>query len=263
MFANELLVTPIEYLKGVGPDRAGLLKKELNIYNYGDLLQHFPYRYIDRSKIYAISEISDHNTFIQLKGKFSRMEETGIGRANRLTAIFSDETGSVEIVWFNAIQWVKQYLKPGETYVLFGKPNVFNTKLNFTHPELELFSNFEANPLLQGFQPMYNTSEKMKKRGLDSKGMSKIIHQLIKTLKSSDIPEILPEYLISQYRLPSRYEAYCNIHLPTQPGDQTNAERRLKFEELFIQQLRMIKLQLSRKREKGHIFEQIGPSFNE
>jgi ATP-dependent DNA helicase RecG len=110
---------------------------------------------------------------------------------------------------------------------------------------------------------MYNTSEKMKKRGLDSKGMSKIIHQLIKTLKISDIPEILPEYLITQYRLPSRYEAYCNIHLPSKPGDQSNAERRLKFEELFIQQLRMIKLQLSRKREKGHIFETIGPLFNE
>lgn len=263
MFANDLLLTPIEYLKGVGPDRAGLLKKELSIFNYGDLLQHFPYRYIDRSKIYTISEISDLNTFIQLKGKFSRMEETGIGRANRLTAIFSDETGSVEIVWFNAIQWVKQYIKPGETYVLFGKPSVFNTKINFTHPELELFTNFEANPLLQGFQPMYNTSEKMKKRGLDSKGMSKIIHQLIKTLKISDIPEILPEYLITQYRLPSRYEAYCNIHLPSKPGDQSNAERRLKFEELFIQQLRMIKLQLSRKREKGHIFETIGPLFNE
>lgn len=263
MSSNDLLITPVEYLKGVGPDRASLLKKELNIYNYGDLLQHFPYRYIDRSKIYSISEISDLNTFIQLKGKFSRMEETGIGRAQRLTAIFSDDSGSVEIVWFNAIQWVKQYIKPGETYVLFGKPGVFNSKINFTHPEIELFSNFESNPLLQGFQPLYNTSEKMKKRGLDSKGMAKIIHQLIKTLKVSDIPEILPEYLLSQYRLPSRYYAYCNIHLPTNPDDQTHAERRLKFEELFVQQLRMIKLQLSRKRESGHVFERIGPLFNE
>jgi ATP-dependent DNA helicase RecG len=193
---SHILDTPIEYLKGVGPEKASILKKEANIFKFRDLLDLYPYRYVDRSKFATIQEISEANTYIQLKGTFIKIEEVGQGRAKRLTALFKDETGVVEVVWFNATKWIKEFIKPNEVYVLFDRPSVFNGKYNFTHPEIETLATYLTSGK-QGYQALYNTSEKMKQRGLDSRAILKLVNQLLQTIKKEDIAEMLPVYLLN------------------------------------------------------------------
>lgn len=259
---SHVLDTPIEYLKGVGPEKASILKKEANIFKFRDLLDLYPYRYVDRSKFATIQEISEANTYIQLKGTFIKIEEIGQGRAKRLTALFRDETGTVEVVWFNATKWIKELIKPQQVYVLFDKPSVFNGKYNFTHPEIETLESYHASGK-QGYQALYNTSEKMKQRGLDSRAILKLVHQLLQSIKREDIVEVLPIYLLEKYRLLDKATATLFIHQPPTIQDQMNAVRRMKFEELFILQLQLVRLRLLRTKEQGILFDQLGKYFNE
>lgn len=255
------LNTPIEFLKGVGPERADVLKKELGVFTFGDLLKHYPYRYIDRTQFHSTQHIDNTQTFIQLKGKLRDIRELGDGRKKRLTAQFYDKDGDIELVWFQGIKWVKNAINTTDTFILFGKPSWFNGTLNIAHPELEKAENSIASD--EGtFRALYNSSEKMKLKGLDSKGISKLVFALLTQLKASDLAEILPPSLTEKYKLLSRFEAIKNIHLPATLALQSQAEKRLKFEELFFIQLQLLQLKLIRKKEKGYVFEKVDNYFH-
>ncbi|HNC65294.1 MAG TPA: ATP-dependent DNA helicase RecG, partial [Chitinophagales bacterium] len=213
------------------------------------------------TQFYSTQHIDNSNTFIQLKGKIKEMREVGEGRGKRLSAIFYDQEGEVELVWFKGIKWIKDGIKPNEIYVLFGKPAWFNGRYNIAHPELELLSNYTSEAL-GGFKALYNTSEKMKNKGLDSKGIAKLIGTLFLQLKPENIHENIPEYVLKHYHLISRFEAYKQIHIPQNIDDQNNATKRLKFEELFFIQLNLLKNKVIRKKEKGILFEKIDTYFN-
>jgi len=255
------LSTPIEYLKGVGPERADILKKEAQIFTFGDLLKLYPYRYIDRTQFYSTQHIDNTQTYIQLKGKIREIREIGNGRGKRLTAIFYDNDGSIELVWFQGIRWLVNSLDTKETYVLYGKPNWFNGKLNITHPELEKLSAFNAEET-GTFRAMYNTSEKMKTKGLDSKGISKLMQTLLQQLKPEHIAENLPQTILSRYKLLPRFDAVKNIHLPVTLSLQGDAVKRLKFEELFLIQLNLLQLKILKKREQGIFLEKVDNYFH-
>ena len=179
---KSFLATPIEFLKGVGPDRADILKKEAQIFTFGDLLKLYPYRYIDRTQFYSTQHIDNTQTYIQLKGKLKDIRELCEGRGKRLTAVFYDNDGEIDLVWFQGIKWILNAIDTKETYVLYGKPSWFNGKLNITHPDLEKLSTYTAEDA-GTFRAMYNTSEKMKTKSLDSKGISKLMTTLISQLK--------------------------------------------------------------------------------
>jgi ATP-dependent DNA helicase RecG len=257
----DFLQTPIEYLKGVGPERAAMLKTEANIHTFGNLLKLFPYRYIDRTQFYSTQHIDSAQTFIQLKGKIKDLIELGEGRAKRLVATFYDQDGDIELVWFKGIKWIKSSLNEKDTYVLYGKPNWFNGKLNIAHPDLELLATY-SNAEQGSFKALYNTSEKMKNKGLDSKGISKLVSTLLAQLKPEHIVENIPIYVLQQYKLLSRFEAYKNIHLPKSIAEQQEATKRLKFEELFFVQLNLLQNKIIRKKNKGIFFEKIDSYFN-
>ncbi len=262
MMANSILETPIEYLKGVGTQRADILKKELHIFTYGDLLSHYPFRYIDRTKFYTVSEISESLQYVQLRGRIVHYEVIGEKRGKRLVAKFRDATGILELVWFQSYQWWSNNLKLNEEYVVFGKPSEFNGKFNMVHPELDLVSEL-AITLNSNMQAMYNTSEKMKARGLDSRAIRKMQQTLV-ALISNSISEILPESLLVSLRMLNREEAIKNIHTPANPELLKRAQNRIKFEELFFIQLRLLKLKVNRKANvRGFSFLKVGDYFND
>lgn len=262
-FNTSFLETPIEYLKGVGPERADVLKKEAQIFTFGDLLQLYPYRYIDRTQFYSTQHIDNTQTYIQLKGKVKDIREIGEGRGRRLTAVFYDNDGAVELVWFQGIKWILKSLDTKETYILYGKPSWFNGKLNFTHPELELCHDGRGTTKEDTgtFRAMYNTSEKMKTKGLDSKGIAKLMQTLLLQLKPEHIFENLPTHILSKYALLSRFEALRNIHAPMDLSMQEKAVRRLKFEELFFIQLNLLQRKIIHKREPGILLEKVDLFF--
>jgi len=206
------LDTPVEYLKGVGPAKAEILRKELNIKVFGDLLLHYPFRYIDKSKIFRIKDIESDVAFIQLKGKLVSLVEIGEGRAKRLSGILDDGSGRIELVWFQGVTWWKANLKPGSEYIAFGKPSIFNSKYNITHPDMDLA---EEEQLLQNepLQPYYSTTENLKRRGLSGKTFGKIIRNAL-VQSYSYIPENLSNKIISQFQFPGRAETIANIHFP-------------------------------------------------
>ena len=231
-------------MKGVGPQRAELLNKELSIFTYGDLLQHYPFRYEDRTRIYKINEIKSDEVNVQLIGKIRRFETIGTGAKRRLVAHFADDTGEIELVWFQGVSWVLNKFKPNVTYLVYGKPGVFGNKFNIAHPEMELLTD---KTVLSGYlQPVYHTSEKLKLRFIDSKAISKFQGQLL-LLAIPYIHETLPEYLIQKFRLISKAEALTHIHFPQDAEWLENAKKRLKFEELFYIQLRLVSLKNTRK----------------
>ena len=255
-----LLDTPIEYLKSVGPVRAAVLNKELNIYTYNDLLMYFPYKYIDKSKIYKINEINSDQTYIQLKGRIISTATIGTGRGKRFTALFADETGTIELIWFNGLKWIVDFFERNKEYVIFGKPSLFNNRYNLTHPEVEIY-NEETKLLSKSYQPLYSTTEKSRVRGFDNKNIGKLLYILLPQIKGF-IPENLSENLLKKLDLISREEALFNIHFPASPEILAKAERRLKFEELFFNQLRLISLKLIRSTKlKGYKFEKVGEHF--
>ncbi len=251
----------IEYLKGVGPKRAELLKKELNIYTFGDLLTYFPFRYIDKSKFHNIKEINNDLVYVQIKGKITSIETIGKLRATRLVATLQDATGTIELVWFQGVKWMKDKLKVGEEYVVFGKPNLFNYSYNITHPDVELLSENTAS-IVTGLYPFYYSSEKLKSLGFNSKGISNITKTLITSAKGS-IYETLPDDIIQRYKLISREEAILNIHFPANPDILQKAITRIKFEELFYLQLKLLMMkQVRLNKSQGHRFTIVGDYFN-
>jgi ATP-dependent DNA helicase RecG len=257
---QNVLLTPIEYLKGVGPKRAELLKKEAQIFRYIDLLNYFPFRYVDKSKFYNISAINDEQTYVQLKAKIIAINEIGVGRKQRLSVKVEDETSEIELVWFKGVKWVKPQLHTGQTYIIFGKPARFKNSWNIAHPEIEVF-----NPALTmggKFQPVYHTTEKLSNAGLNSKGIEKIVAQLL-PLVEPELNNHLSEELILKHKLFSRKEAYRYVHAPQTSEQAQKAIFTLKFEELFFLQLNLLKQkQLVEKKIKGFVFESVGEHFN-
>lgn len=253
--------TPIEYLKGVGPQKGEILRKELQIFNFRDLLYHFPFRYVDRSKFYRVAEVLDDSVYVQLKGKITHINTLGEKRAARLVATFRDDSGSVELVWFKGIKWIKESLKPGVDYILFGKPSEFNGKYNFVHPELELVS-AEPGPISVALQPFYTTTEKCKARFIDSKAILKFQKNLLQQLPPV-INESLPDSILHAFKLVSIRESLLNIHFPPDPETLKKAQFRLKFEEFFYIQLDLLKRkQFKLEKFQGKKVTLIGNHFN-
>ncbi len=262
IFRMNLLETSIEYLKGVGPKRGQLLKKELGLSNYSDLLHFFPFRYVDRSHFHKINGLISATTEVQIVGTLGVIKEQGAGPKKRLTAQFSDETGSVELIWFKGVKWVKDSLKIGSTYVLYGKPSVYQNRFNFPHPELELLNDFKANPI-NGLQPVYPSTERLSNQGLNGKAIGKLLKNLLPQLQNT-LQEYLPDYLIKKYRLKGCREAYNQVHFPANIEELEKAQRRLKFDEfLFLQFELLQQKQLHRETIKGFAFKNLGSYFND
>ena len=257
----EILSNPIDFLKGVGPSRANLLKKELNIFTYKDLLYYFPFRYIDKSKIYKISNLSSEMPYVQLKGKIIRFEDIGIGKTKRLVAHFQDDSKILQLVWFKGIRWIKSSLKLNTEYLVFGKPSFFKNNLNIVHPEIDLWDDNNKKTSI-GLQGVYHSSEKLSSKGLNSRGIQKLIKNLLPIIEN-DIEETLPEKLLYELRLPNKKRAIFDIHIPKNNEDYLKAQKRLKFDEFFFFQLHLLKLKLMRnKKLRGYPFLKIGDNFN-
>ena len=255
------LHTPITYLKGVGPSRADLLRSELGIVTMNDLLNFFPHRYIDRTRFIKISELQQNNAEIQIIGKITDIRTIQQKKGTRLVATFSDETGTMELVWFRAIKWIKNSLKTNEPYVIFGRTSYFNGIFSMPHPEMELLSDYKKS-LRTAMQPVYSSTEKLTNKGITNRVISKILQQLFEDLKSNFV-ETLSDPLLEQLRLISKSDALFNIHFPKNQELLTRAQFRLKFEELFFIQLQLIRKKLIRKSKvKGYVFEQVGNNFN-
>ncbi|MFN4298587.1 MAG: ATP-dependent DNA helicase RecG [Thermaurantimonas sp.] len=253
----ELAHTPIEYIKGVGPKRGELLRKELNIHTLDDLLHHFPFRYVDRTTFHTISDIKTTEVDIQLIGKFKSIQESKTKNGRRiLTGLFYDDTGSVEVTWFQGFKLIKDYIKLDKTYVLFGRPNYFNGTFSFIHPELEEKSNAEQQ-VASVLQPVYSTTEKLTAVGLHSKGISKIIQNALELIKGK-WQEVLPLKVVEGHQLISREEAFLYIHFPQSEEQLQKARKRLKFEELFFIQISVVwQKMLVSQNNKGFIFREI------
>jgi ATP-dependent DNA helicase RecG len=250
------------YLSGVGPKKAEILKKELKIASFEDLLYHFPYRYVDRSRFYSIREITGDMPYIQVKGRITSLKLAGEGRGKRMTGTFSDGTGTLELVWFKGLKYLKEQIKPNETYILFGKPSRFNNTINVVHPELDKEQNGKV-PFFTGLQPFYNTTEKMKNSYLGSRAIFKLVQTVFQTYNSA-IPETLPARIIESLKLMNINQALRHIHMPPDAQTLQNASFRLKFEELFYIQLNILRLRNQRTYHlKGHIFSRVGNFFNQ
>ncbi len=255
------LDTSVEYIKGIGPARAELLKKELNIRTYGDLIEYFPLRYIDRSRFHKISEINNELPYVQIHGRVVNVQMVGKGPASRMVAILEDETGEIELVWFQGIRWIKDKVIPGSDYLVFGRPVYFNGRYNIPHPEIDPY-NASALKVSETLQPFYGSSEKLKVKGFNSRGISKVMYNLVGLLKGN-IPETLSQEVISHFSFISREEALVNIHFPKDDSMLRKAQARLKFEELFFIQLRLLMQKIMRiNKTQGHVFLKIGDHFN-
>lgn len=252
---------PIEFLKGVGPQRAELLKKELGIQVYEDLLNYFPFRYVDKSKVFTIREVNNDMVYYQLKGRILSLQELGQKNQKRLVVMFEDHTGIVELVWFKGYKFILPNLHKGNEYFVFGKPNYFNGKFNFTHPEIESAVNRETisrSPL----QGVYSSGEKLAAKGLTSRGIEKLTYTLLSEIKSQ-IPERLPAEVLKKLDLMPAHQAYAQIHFPESQALLYKAQQRLKFEELFFIQLQLVKQKiLTTKKLRGFVFEKVGHYFN-
>jgi len=256
----DLRTRDIKYLQGVGPQRAAMLNKELNIYSLHDLLYNFPYKYVDRSRLYYVHEINGNMPYIQLKGQILSFETIGEGRQRRLIAHFSDGTGVVDLVWFQGIKYLMGKYKAHEEYIIFGKPTVFNGRINIAHPDVD--SSKELVLSSMGLQPYYGTTEKMKRSSLNSHALEKLMKNAFLLLKET-LPETLPPDLVQKHHLMSLDEALRNIHFPKNPESLRQAQYRLKFEELFYIQLNILRYAKDRQRKyRGFCFERVGEIFN-
>lgn len=259
---SNILESNITYLKGVGPRKADILKKELGVITFGDLLNYFPFRYVDKSRIYSVSDITTDNTYFQLVGTVSDITKVGDKRARYVTATFTDDSGSIQLIWFRGLQWVLNRFVPGKKYVIFGKPSVFKNKFNFAHPEIEDYDEETFKVSGQRLEGIYSSTEKLKNSGLGTRGISKLMKELLNQC-ANKLPETLPDYILTKYRLIPRNAALINIHFPSIPNLIENARIRLKFEELLLIQLQIVSQKNSVSHKiKGHIFETVGGSFN-
>ena len=259
---TNILSSPIEYLKGVGPLRAELLKKELQIFTFKDLLEHYPYRHIDKTKISRIRDINPTTEYIQVAGRLVSKEIIGDKRSKRLVCELNDESGHLELVWFQAIHTIEKVLAVGTAYLVFGKLSFFQGQPQITHPEIELLVERKNEPK-NFLEPVYPTTEKLKARGFGGRQLAKLTQVLFTILKEKDIPENLPATLLRQLKLISRYEAFSTIHFPPNTSLHQQAINRLTFEELFMGQLRMGMIRSQRHHHsKGVVFSQVGIIFN-
>jgi len=261
LFASTL-DTAIEFLKGVGPKRAELLQKELGVFTCEQLLSYFPFRYIDRTRFYKVNELNPELPFVQILGRITHKEMIGEKHKKRLVARLSDETGTIELVWFQSLKWVDENVSRGSVYIVFGKPAVFNGSYSISHPELE---NYPRPATVTGnlrLQPVYHSTDKLKRSFLDSKGIQKL-QTIVLEQHLKEVKETVPLYILEKYRMPGRREALLNIHFPKDVNALKYAERRLKFEELFFIQLQMLHNKQQRElRFKGHLFPVVGTRLN-
>ena len=254
------LQTDIKFVPGVGPKRAGILNKELDVFTLGDLLRWYPYRYVDRSRMYYVHEIDGSMPFIQLKGKITAFETFGEGRKKRLVAHFTDGTGFIDLVWFQGVKYIEGKYKINQEYIVFGKPTLFNNRWNIAHPEMDVYMSEADRP--EGLMAMYNTTEKMKNHYLNSKAMQNIIQNAFGMIKER-LPESLSPDVVKEARLMAFHDAVENIHFPKNPILLRDAEFRLKFEELFYIQLNIVRYASDRKAKlNGFIFKNVGHYLN-
>ena len=250
----------ITYLPGVGPKRAEVLQKEVNLASYEDLLYYIPYKYMDRSRFYQVSDINGSMPYIQLKGRILSFETLGEGSAKRLIGKFSDGTGTIDLVWFKQIHWVTNKLKPDVDYIVFGKPTLFGNSFNMVHPDVDPIE--QAAQVAQGLTPYYNTTERMKKIGLNSRALQNLIFNLLSNLQWQ-VPEILSSDLLQRTKLISLSDALRQIHFPESIEMMRKAQQRLKFDELFFIQLNLLQRADRRKRkQQGLLFARVGDYFN-
>lgn len=255
---NDIARLDIKYLKGVGPKRAELLAKELGIHSYYDLLYYFPFRYIDKTHIHKISEISGEMPSIQLKGKFITFAQQGEGARKRLHALFGDGSGTIEIVWFNSVKRIKESLIIGKEYIIFGKPTLYNNRYSISHPEIE---EAKVNSEPKGLRGIYTLTEKMRNRSFSSRTIQQLEENLLASIKKID--ETIPQHILDRYKLMGLHEALINIHMPQSIHDLQRAQLRLKFEELFFLQLNILRFAKSRNSKIiGFKFTKIGDYFN-
>ena len=258
----DILSQDIMYLSGVGPKRKDILNQQINVKTWGDMLEYYPYKYVDRSKIYRINELTGDMPYVQIKGKILSFEEYAMGaRKKRIVAHFSDGFGVADLVWFNGTKYVYQDYKVGEEYIVFGKPSLFKDRYQIAHPDIEKAANVQLSEM--GMQPYYITSEKMKNRGLTSRAMEKITKTLVTKIPQGAIPETLLPAQITRLHLLSREDALRRIHYPKSLDDVQRAQVRLKFEELFYVQLNILRYATeNRKKYKGYFFSNVGEIFN-
>lgn len=257
---NSLLATPIAYLKGVGPQKAQILQEELGIYTFQDLLFHFPYRYQDRTVFHQISLLRPEDQYVQLKGRITHISESGSGRHKKLHCQFTDGSGSIELIWFQGFQWLKTSFNVQDQYIVFGKPKFYQNQWTIAHPEINKVT---PDTLLKGFQAFYPSTEKCQSKGLHSRGLSKLVGQLLEQLKGK-IPENLPAYICDALHLMPKPHALHEIHMPSNEQLLKAARYRLKWEELFFLQLELLIRKGSRaKKLSGYQFTEVGAAFNE
>ena len=260
---SNILFTPIEYLTGISVQRGELLRKELNIDTYNDFLNHFPFRHVDKTQVDTIAALSAQDEYAYIAGKLLSLDLLGDGRSKRLVGKLKDNTGIIELVWFQGINYVEKVMHVGQQYLLFGKLSFFMGTPQIAHPEIETFSpqKLAGKPSLE---PIYPCTEKLKSRGINGNNIGKFTQEIFSRITLNDIPENLPQYIIEQYKLMGRFDAYKQIHFPSSERNYQLALRRLKFDELFFAQLRMNLVKLQRHRfSRGNIFDKVGGYFNE
>jgi len=258
----DILSQDIMYLAGVGPKRKDILNQQLNVKTWGDMLEYYPYKYVDRSKIYRINELTGDMPYVQIRGKILSFEEFSMGaRKKRIVAHFSDGFGIADLVWFNGTKYIYQDYKTGEEYIVFGKPTLFKDRYQIAHPDIEKAANVQLSEM--GMQPYYITTEKMKNRGITSRAMEKLTKTLVSKIPQGTIPETLLPTQLSRLHLISREDALRRIHYPKSLDDVQRAQVRLKFEELFYVQLNILRYATeNRKKYKGYVFSHVGETFN-
>ena len=257
---SDILKTDIKYITGVGPQKKDILKREIGIETYGDLLEYYPYKYVDRSHIYTISSLSPDMPFVQIKGRILSFESFQMGvKKKRLVAHFGDGTGVVDLVWFSGTQYVSKNYKMGVEYIVFGKPTIYGGRFQISHPELDLAENLQLSEM--GMQPFYVTTERMKNSGLSSRSLEKIVKALLSKLPTQ--PETLPDYITAPLHLVSRDAAIRGVHYPHAQMEMQKARERLKFEELFYVQLNILRYTANHRRKyRGYLLPRIGEHFN-
>ena len=257
----DILSQDIMYLPGVGPNRKDIFNKELDIHTWGDLLENYPYKYVDRSRIYAIHELTGDMPFVQIRGKILSFEEFEMSpRKKRVVAHFSDGRGVVDLVWFSGAQYVYKNYKVNEDYIVFGRPTVYNGRFQFSHPDIDRAQDLQLSEM--GMQPYYSTTELMKKRGVTSRSVEKIVKAMLLKLKDP-LPETLPDFIVRRLHLVSRDTAMRCIHYPKNAVEMQKARERLKFEELFYVQLNILRDASDHRRKyRGYIFNRVGSDFN-
>ncbi len=258
---SDILKQDIMYVSGVGPTKKQILSKELGIKTIGDMLEYYPYKYVDRSRVYTISSLTQDMSFVQIKGRILSFETFQMGiKKKRLVAHFGDGTGVVDLVWFSGTQYVTKNFKVGVDYIVFGKPSIFGGRFQFTHPEIEKAENLQLSQM--GMQPYYVTTEKMKNSGLTSRSMEKIAKAML--AKMPTLPETLPDYITTPLHLVSRDTAMRNVHYPKSQQEMQKARERLKFEELFYVQLNILRYTANHRRKyKGYMLPRVGKHFKE